>query len=161
MNLITKVEHDINIITLSTDVKILEVEAKLKQFPQCETMKVEHVFNAGMYIRKVWREAGTVIVGKVHKEPHFFMCMSGAIQVLHDNEVITLYPGDVVCSQPGTKRITVALVDSIGATVHKTELTDLDKIEEALIEEDDSAMYNAEGILKNPLLNEQKLKELI
>ena len=140
---------------------ILEIEAQMKQLPQCETMKVEHIFNGGMYIRKVWREAGTIIVGKVHKEPHFFMCMVGAIQVLHNDTVVTLYPGDVVCSQPGTKRITIALIDSIGATIHKTELTDLNEIEKELIEEDETAMYNASGELKNLQLTEQKIKELI
>lgn len=102
-----------------------------------------------MYCRKLWRPAGTIIVGKVHKVPHFFVCVSGQIAVWSEFGYKILNPGDVVESKPGTKRVTYALQDSIGMTIHKTDNTDLDEIEKELIEEDDSALFDSGNNLKS------------
>jgi hypothetical protein len=39
----------------------------------------------------------------------------------------------------GTKRVTLAVTDAVGITVHQTEKTDLDDIESELIEPDPNA----------------------
>ena len=59
-----------------------------------------------------------------------------------------LQAGDVIESKPGTKRVTMAVVDSIGMTVHKTDKTDLDEIEAELIEPDETALFDATNKLK-------------
>ena len=64
-----------------------------------------------------------------------------------------LLPGDVIESQPGTKRVTLAMTDAIGITVHKTDLTDLDAIEAELIEEDPTALFDANNEVKKLLLS--------
>ncbi len=55
----------------------------------------------------------------------------------------TLKPGDVVESQPGTKRVTLALTDAIGMTVHKTNKRNLDKIEKELLEPDEMSAFDS------------------
>jgi len=59
-----------------------------------------------------------------------------------------LYPGDVICSKPGTKRVTLAVTDAIGITFHKTNKTNLDKIEKELIEPDELALFDSSNNLK-------------
>jgi hypothetical protein len=59
-----------------------------------------------------------------------------------------LQAGDVVESQPGTKRVTLAVTDAIGITIHKTDKTDLEEIETELIEPDDSALFDSSNKLK-------------
>ena len=50
------------------------LQAEMVKLPQLE-VETEHYFSNGMYCRKLIRPAGTLIVGKVHKKPHFFfMC---------------------------------------------------------------------------------------
>jgi len=119
----------------------------MAKMPQAE-LQTEHYFSQGMYCRKVFRKAGTIIVGKVHKKDHFFMCAQGQIIAWSEKGMVTLNAGDVLCSKAGTKRVTMAVTDAIGITVHKTNKTDLDKIEKELIEPDELALYDSSNNIK-------------
>ena len=54
-------------------------EAILKR-PQYEPV-TEHYFHAGMYCRKVYRDEGICVVGKVHKKEHFYVIASGTVSI--------------------------------------------------------------------------------
>jgi quercetin dioxygenase-like cupin family protein len=127
--------------------EILRLQDEMAKMPQAE-LKTEHYFSQGMYCRKVFRKAGTIIVGKVHKKDHFFMCVQGQIIAWSEKGMVTLNAGDVLCSKSGTKRVTMAVTDAIGITVHKTNKTDLDKIEKELIEPDELALYDSSNNIK-------------
>ena len=127
--------------------QINRLQAEMVKMPQVELV-TEHFFVPGMYCRRVYRPAGTLIVGKVHKQPHFFLCAKGEIIAWTEQGMKKLQAGDVIESQPGTKRITLSTQDSIGITIHKTEKTDLDEIETELIEPDDTAMFDSSNKLK-------------
>ena len=142
-----------------TQEQIKRLQTEMSKMPQQE-LQTEHYFSAGMYCRKVARPAGTLIVGKVHKEPHFFLCAKGEIIAWTEHGMKHLYAGDVVESQPGTKRVTLSVVDSIGITIHKTDKTDLDEIEKELIEPDDLALFDSHNIVKK-LIAESQLKEIL
>jgi hypothetical protein len=64
----------------------------------------------------------------------------------------TLRAGDVIESKPGTKRVTLALTDAIGITVHKTDKTDLDEIEAELIEPELVSLFDANNKIKPVLI---------
>jgi quercetin dioxygenase-like cupin family protein len=115
--------------------------------PQAELV-TEHQFSPGMYMRKLYRPAGTLIVGKVHKEPHFFLCAKGEIIAWTESGMKRLQAGDVIESKPGTKRVTLSVTDAIGITIHRTDKTDLDEIEAELIEPDTTALFDARNKLK-------------
>ena len=68
-----------------------------------------------------------------------------------------LFRSDIIESEPGTKRVTLAVVDSIGITVHRTDKTDLDEIEAELIEPDDLALFDSSNKLKQIV---SQMKEL-
>jgi hypothetical protein len=118
------------------------------QMPQAD-LQTEHYFSeSGMYCRKVFRPAGTLIVGKVHKHHHLFLCAMGEIIAWTENGMKRLQAGDVVESKPGTKRVTLAVTDAIGVTVHRTDKTDLDEIEAELVEPDNTALFDSSNLLK-------------
>lgn len=127
--------------------QIDRLQSEMVKMPQAE-LTTEHYFSPGMYCRKVFRPAGTLIVGKVHKEPHFFLCAKGEIIAWTEGGMKHLYAGDVIESKPGTKRVTLAVTDAVGITIHKTEKTDLDEIEMELIEPDDTALFDATNSVK-------------
>ena len=127
--------------------QIDRLQSEMAKMPQAELV-TEHYFSPGMYCRKVSRPAGTIIVGKVHKAPHFFMCAKGEIIAWSETGMRRLQAGDVIESQPGTKRVTMAMVDSIGITIHKTDKTDIDEIEAELIEPDEAALFDGQNKLK-------------
>lgn len=132
--------------------EILRLQSEMAKLPQVE-VDTEHYFNGGMYCRKVFRRAGTLIVGKIHKSDHFFMCTSGEIIAWSEKGMITLKAGDVIESKAGTKRVTLAVKDSIGITVHKTDKTDLDEIEAELIEFEEGCMYDSDNKIKQQLIS--------
>lgn len=134
--------------------KIDQLQAVISQMPQAEDIKTEHYFSDGMYCRKCIVSSGTVIVGKLHKEPHFFLCASGEMIAWSEKGMRHMYPGDVIESKPGTKRVTLALTDAIGITIHKTDKTDVHEIEAELIEPDFAALFDANNELILPALKE-------
>ena len=44
--------------------------------------------------------------------------------------------------------MTLAEVDSVGMTIHRTDNTDLDAVEKEIIEEEDNAMFDSSNALK-------------
>ena len=109
-------------------------------------------------MRKLYRPAGTLIVGKVHKHPHFFLCAKGEIIAWSENGMKKLQAGDVIESKPGTKRVTLAVTDAIGITIHRTDKTDLDEIEAELIEPDETALFDSSNKLKQIIGEMKKLE---
>ena len=137
--------------------QIDRLQTEMVKMPQVE-LQTEHYFVPGMYCRRVYRPAGTLIVGKVHKHPHFFLCAKGEIIAWTENGMKKLQAGDVVECKPGTKRVTLATQDSIGVTIHKTEQTELDKIELELVEPDETSMFDSGNKLKY-IIDEMKKLE--
>jgi hypothetical protein len=127
--------------------EIERLQSEVAKMPQPE-LETEHYFSGGMYCRKLVRPAGTLIIGKVHKKDHLFMCVQGQIIAWSEKGMVTLNAGDVICSKAGTKRVTLAVTDAIGITIHKTSKTNLDKIEKELIEPDELALYDSSNKLK-------------
>ena len=137
-----------------TKEQILRLQSEMVKMPQADLL-TEHYFSGGMYCRKVTRPAGTLIVGKVHKKDHFFMCAQGQIIAWSEKGMVTLNAGDIICSKAGTKRVTLAVTDAIGITFHKTNKLNIEKIERELIEPDETALFDAYNKLKVPALKEQ------
>lgn len=127
--------------------KIEELQSLMVQMPQAE-LRTDHHFSEGLYCRKVFRPAGTTIVGKIHKKDHLFICVMGEIIAWTESGMRRLHPGDVVESKAGTKRVTFAVTDAIGMTVHRTDKVDLDEIEADLIEPDAIALFDSSNNLK-------------
>ena len=143
--------NELAIDHIPTKDEILRLQSEMVKMPQAE-LETEHYFSGGMYCRKLIRPAGTLIVGKVHKKDHFFLCAKGQIIAWSEKGMVTLNEGDVICSKAGTKRVTLAVTDAIGITFHRTNKTDLNKIEKELIEPDEMALFDASNKLKIPEL---------
>ena len=147
---------DVTNTLVPTIEQIEKLQSEMVKMPQAE-LETEHYFSGGMYCRKVFRSAGTLIVGKVHKKAHFFMCAKGEIIAWSENGMKKLCAGDIIESKPGTKRVTLALSDAIGITFHKTDKTDLDEIEAELIEPEEAALFDSSNKLKKIVIESQKL----
>ena len=125
---------------------IVALENILRTMPQME-LPTDHYFADGMYARVVFRPAGTLIIGKVHRKEHFYIVAKGCVQVGKET-----YPaGTVLVSQPGTKRAVLALEDSICMTVHRTKKRNLDKIEAQMVEPDKNSLFDSSNKLKEKL----------
>jgi hypothetical protein len=130
---------------------IERLQAEVSKLPQAE-LPTRHYFADGMYCRELPRPAGTLIVGKVHKREHFYIVLSGDVTIAGDGMRERVTAPRIFVSKPGTKRAVYAHVDSVCITVHRTSETDLDKIEQELVEVDDTALFDARNEHKKPLL---------
>jgi hypothetical protein len=136
-------------VSMVDKVKALQVE--ISKLPQYEP-PTEHLFHGGMYCRQVWRPAGCLIVGKVHKKEHFYMIVSGTVKVTTDDGVQTLTGPMLLCSSTGTKRAVYAETDALCMTFHRVESDNVEDAEVELVEHDPESMFS--------IGNKVKVKEL-
>jgi hypothetical protein len=149
--------NDLELPSYVSREQIDRLQSEMVKMPQAELL-TEHFFSPGMYCRRVYRSAGTLIVGKVHKEPHFFLCAKGEIIAWTENGMKKLQAGDLIESKAGTKRVTLAVTDAIGITIHRTDKTDLDEIEAELIEPNDLALFDSSNQIKEIVSQMKKLE---
>lgn len=130
---------------------IQKLQEVLLQFPQAD-FETRHYFAGGIYLRELPRPKGAVIVGKVHKREHFYLVLSGDVTVSIDGHQERIKAPAIRIYPAGTKRAVYANEDSICATVHATDETDIATAEDALVEDDPTSPYLPGNILKRPEL---------
>jgi hypothetical protein len=131
--------------------KVQALQDVISQLPQYEP-ETKHTFHAGMYCREVWRPAGVIIVGKVHKKEHFYLIVSGTVAITTDEGVKSVTGPTLLCSKPGTKRAVYAETDALCMTFHVVDAKTVEDAEQELVEEDDSSMFTLGNKLKNEVL---------
>lgn len=118
---------------------------------------VKHYFSYGVYARELFIPKHTILCGQIHKYQNLNILVKGKLDILIDNKIKQVEAPFIVVSPPGTKRIARALEDSIWITIHGTNETDLNKIEDCFIaqsEEEWLEFCKNEPML--PLNGEQK-----
>jgi hypothetical protein len=98
-----------------------------KDFP------LKHHFAPGCYGREIFLPKGSLIIGKIHKHSHLNIISQGSVMVATEFGPVSFSAPHTFVSQPGVKRAVYALEDTIWTTIHVTEETDLDKIEDYVI----------------------------
>lgn len=127
--------------------KVEALQTELLKLPQAE-LPTEHVFHGGMYCRQVWRAAGTIIVGKVHKKEHFYMVVYGTVAVTTDEGAQEITGPFLMCSKPGTKRAVYAITDALCMTIHRVDSNTVEAAEDELVEPDPNGAFLANNKLK-------------
>ena len=112
--------------------KIKIEEAKEGELAQVDLKHIDY-FSHGLYARELFIPKGITLVGKLHKYPQMNILSKGSLKVSVDGEIRLLEAPAVICSPAGTKRIAYALEDTVWVTIHATNETDVDKIEQQFI----------------------------
>lgn len=132
--------------------KVEALQTELCKLPQYEPI-TRHTFHGGMYCREVFREAGILIVGKVHKKEHFYLIAGGTVAITTDEGVQHITGPHLLCSKPGTKRAVYAETDVLCMTFHRVESNNVEDAEKELVEDAPDAMFSVG--------NKIKVKELV
>lgn len=103
---------------------------------QCDQPEPRHFFAPGMYLRELIVPAGMLMVGKTHKHAHFLLVLKGRAEVISEFGRMIVEAGHISISQPGVKRVVLALEDTQFVTVHlnQSDTQDLQVIEAEHIE---------------------------
>jgi quercetin dioxygenase-like cupin family protein len=113
---------------------IMQLEAAMMAMPEHHVeIKTTHHFAPGVYMREIFIPKGTTLTGKIHRTEHMNILSQGDLSVWTEDGVKRLKASTVIKSQPGIKRVGFAHEDSVWITVHPTEETDIDKLEDMLI----------------------------
>lgn len=127
--------------------KIKALEVVLRGMPQVEPPTYHHFAN-GMYLREMHLAKDLTIVGKIHKQEHFFILAKGKLAVTVNGEVKVIDAPAVMVGKPGEKRAGHAMEDCVCINVHKTDKIDLDEIEAEVIEYEPGALLGSSNKLK-------------
>jgi hypothetical protein len=117
--------------------RVNALEAAIREQPETAELDVHHHFSNGVYARELHIPAGCVLVGKIHKFENLNILSAGAMLLVGDNGPVRVEAPFTVVSPPGTKRAAFALTDCVWTTIHGTEETDVGKIEQHFVAQDE------------------------
>jgi len=108
-----------------------------------------HFFHGGLYCREVFRQAGALIVGAVHKKEHMYLIASGTVMITDGEGEAQTYTGPhLFLSKPGTKRAVYALTDAVCMTFHAIPATTVEEAEAELVEREPESPFTTGNRLK-------------
>lgn len=116
--------------------KIMAFEEHVKSMPGSlgeDPFPLVHTFGDGVYVRQLTVPPETLTVTKIHGKTHPFFLLKGTISILTENGIKKLTAPYSGITKAGTKRIIWHHDEVVFTTVHVTNETDLDKIEDELI----------------------------
>lgn len=124
--------------------RILELEKAMTTLDDSYNMqefnegKIHHHFASGVYGRELFIPKGNVIVSKIHRAKTFNVIAKGVISVICAHKGFNTYEGPYCfVSEPFTKRIVIAIEDTLWITSHGySGEEDLDKVEAEIIAKD-------------------------
>lgn len=147
-----------NQIVKTTAEQINYLQDFMMEMPQAPAFNTTHHFHGGMYCRRMVIPAGSVIVSKKHKTNHLFIGCSGLLKVSGEGETYVLDAGSVILSKIGTKRAVLALTDVVCMTVHVTDKTSTDGLEEELVDDEGKSLYDIDNAPKEGVLVQHREK---
>ncbi len=118
---------------------VLELEAAMREFPQVE-LEVRHHFSPGIYARELHIPAGIMMTGKIHRHEVLNIVSQGRLSVYKNGRLEEIKGPCTFLSPAGTKRAGYVHEDTIWTTVHATDETDLEVLEEEIIAESFEAL---------------------
>ena len=106
-----------------------------------DDLPVVHDFAPGVYVRSLYMPKGIFVIGATHKTDHLNIALTGAANVMIDGDIEYVQAPFIKRTAPGIKKAFFVLEDMVWSTIHPTDETDLEKLEDDLI-------YNHEQEMK-------------
>jgi hypothetical protein len=120
-----------------------QLEYQLSQMPD-GFFPTEHLFLHGMYIRKIFMPAGSLLTSMQHKTTHPFVILSGKLRVMDQMEAVEYEAPFVGVTEAGTKRVLYIHEDTTWLTFHANpkNISDSDKMVEYLTYPNKNPLFN-------------------
>lgn len=129
-------------------------EVFISSLPSVE-IRIKHVFAPGVYIRKMYLPANSILTSKIHRTKHIFVVSKGRILVYDGiHEAVILKSSYDGITMPGTRRMGIALEDTIWMNIHPTKIKPVDDSDEAV----EDAVNKIESRIIEPYKNIKLLR---
>jgi hypothetical protein len=143
---------DVSKVTYEANLKVRsQLDAIEEEMSKGETIAISdfplrHHFANGMYAREMFLPAGTLITGKIKKDEHISVISAGEVYEATEHGAQHIAAPHTFISAPGTKRLVYALRDTVWTTIHRTDETDVDKIDDELTVRTHAEVPGLEGL---------------
>lgn len=120
--------------------------------------QLTHQFINGLYVRMVKMPKDMVVTTKIHKVRHPFFVLKGRCKVMTEGgveEIVAPYMG---ITEPGTKRLIHVLEECVWYTVHATDKTTPEEVEEEVIAKNFLELEG--GIMNEPTCHVTQREEI-
>lgn len=94
---------------------------------------VKHTFAGGCYVREIYNPANELIITKIHKKEHPFFLMKGEMSILTEEGIQHIKAPYQGVTKPGTKRAIYTHEECMFITVHATENTTIEDVENEVV----------------------------
>ena len=134
MNLAVRQDID-NLLSQKVD----HLLAQTEQLPQvdCQT---KHYFGPNIYIREVTMPAGTVVIGKPHKQEHMCVMLQGRMVVVKDDGTKQELVAPLTFVGSAGRKVAYILETTIFQNIMATDETDIDVLENMFIDNTQPAL---------------------
>jgi len=135
--------------------QIENLERELLSLPQVEC-PLKHNFAPGVYMREITMPAGSLIIGHEHLTEHFNVILTGKARVMIDGVIEDLVAPCYFISKPNVRKVLYIVEEMKFATIHPTEETSVDVLEQTLIRKSNSFIKHeeAKALLESTLTKE-------
>jgi len=120
-----------------------QLEYQLSQMPD-GFFPTEHLFLPGMYVRKIFMPAGSMLTSMKHKTKHCFVIMSGKLRVMDQNSELEYEAPFIGVTEAGTKRVLYVHEDTTWLCFHANpeNISDPDEMVEYLTYPNENPLFH-------------------
>ena len=98
-------------------------------------MLIHHHFSSGVYAKEARIPAGYLCVQHKHKFDHLSILATGSVELLVDDKVSVVHAPACLTIEAGKVHSIRAITDVMWYCIHATDCTDIESVDEVLIEE--------------------------
>jgi len=100
-----------------------------------DELPLTHSFSDGIYTREILIRKGMFAIGKIHKSDHTFFLMKGKLLLCTQEGVKEIEAPFYGTASAGTKRVAIALEDTIFVNVHPNpnNIKEIEKLEDIFV----------------------------
>lgn len=121
------------VVGMPTPEAVRQMESRMLEMPQIDLL-TSHVVHGGMCARTIFIPAGTLLTGALTNLDNVCVVV-GDITVTTDDGPQRLVGFNVLPAKAGAKRAGLAHADTWWTTFHRTDLTDIEAIEDEMTSE--------------------------
>lgn len=108
-------------------------EMGLERLDCADPVMLSHHFTAGIYIREFRMKKGSIVISKLHAQEHWCIISAGAAIVVSEDGRQLIEAPCSFKSPAGSKRALYILADMTWSTIHRSDETEIEKLEAELI----------------------------
>ena len=113
--------------------EIVSTDGSITGESMYKTNPVKHTFAGGCYVREIYNPADELIITKIHKKEHPFFLMKGEMSILTEEGIQHIKAPYQGVTKPGTKRAIYTHEECIFITVHATDNTTIEDVEDEVV----------------------------